>query len=45
MEKYYCSKCMILNDESKNCLQCGNLELKRITINVQSQHSKYKIED
>jgi RNA polymerase subunit RPABC4/transcription elongation factor Spt4 len=45
MEKYYCVKCMILNDDNNSCIQCGNQELKRITISVQQQHSKYIVEE
>jgi hypothetical protein len=36
---------MILNDENNSCVQCGNQELKRISISVQQQHSKYIVEE
>lgn len=39
MEKYYCAKCMLLNDENISCIQCGNHELKPIRISVQNQQS------
>ena len=45
MEKYYCSKCMLLNDEKESCIQCGNSDLKPISIQVQTQQSKYIVEE
>lgn len=36
---------MLLNDERDSCLQCGNPELKRITISVHTQQSKYIVEE
>ncbi len=45
MEKYYCSNCMLLNDENEACLHCGSKELKQISISVHNQNSKYIVEE
>ncbi|MBM7603107.1 RNA polymerase subunit RPABC4/transcription elongation factor Spt4 [Metabacillus crassostreae] len=45
MDKYYCSKCMLISDESSPCKQCGHIELKHIWITVQDQKAKYYVED
>ncbi|QNG58661.1 hypothetical protein [Bacillus sp. UMB0893] len=43
MEKYYCVNCMLLLNNNDVCKRCGNHDINKIEINVQTQ--KLKIQD